>query len=574
LDSPPLQRCRALIREDRGGDRGGSTGLLRRSGLGLGVALALLPTGLSGSAFAAVAGHEIVGAASVIDSVHSKTVTVTCPSGKQVVGVAGSKSLAAGGQALVSRIRPDSGLKSATVSGREDGSGFTGNWGVTAQAFCATPLPGLERVVATSTTSSSNKTITAVCPAGKKLLGAGGEITNGSGQVVLDDLRPRSDLTGVLATGLEDGDGYAANWSVTAFAVCATPPAGLQRVAATSASTSNDKSVQPNCTGGKRPLGVGGEVNSGAGQVSMDLSPFRVVDDFVGANARAFEDDTGFTGSWSVTAYAICANVSSRFVATTASDSIDKSATQLCPTAGEDAHPGSEPLGRQATGGGGDVVGSLGQVVMTSMSTGLRRVTTDGFEDANGFVGNWRVRAYAICATPLPGLEAVSDVNVSPSPGVFPQDPFASCPAGKKLVGAGGGIHGVGGQIPLQSIGVPFSDSGARVEQASPIFDELFSRDSVWSVEAVAMCATPPRGLQLVFATSLPDSDPASVTASCPPGKNLLGGGGQTSTPSGVLIDDIRPDDLLTGITVTGLENEKGTESDWTVTAYAICANA
>jgi hypothetical protein len=536
------------------------------------VTLALLPAGLSGSAFAAVAGHEIVGAPSVVDSANSKSVTATCPTGKQVVGAAGNKSLAAGGQALVSRIRPDPGLKSVTVSGREDGSGFAGNWGMSAYAFCATPLPGLERVVATSATNSSNKSISAVCPGGKKLLGAGGEITNGSGQVVLDELRPRADLTGVLITGLEDGNGYAGNWSVTAYAVCATPPAGLQRAAATSASDTNDKSVQANCPGGKRPLGTGGEVNSGGGQVSMDLSPFTVVDDVVGANARAFEDDTGFTGNWSVTAYAICAAVSTRFVATTASDSTDKSASQLCPSAGEDGHPGIEPLGRQATGGGGDIVGGLGQVVMTSMTPGLRRVTVFGFEDANGFAGNWRVRAFAICATPLAGLEAVSVVNASPSPGAYPQNPEAYCPTGKRVVGTGGGIFGIQGQIPPEGIGLPGFDSsrsGARVEQAFPIFDGF---SGSWSAESVVMCAIPPPGLEWVAAQSLPDSDPASVTVNCSPGKNLLGGGAQASTPLGALIDDIRPNDLLTSMTATGLEDEQGIEGDWTVTAYAICA--
>jgi hypothetical protein len=321
-------------------------------------------------------------------------------------------------------------------------------------------------------------------------------------------------------------------------------------------------------------LGTGGEIFAGGGQVVLDA--IRPNSTLTSVTARGFEDENGYGSNWSVTAYAICAAVSSRFVAITASDSADKSVSKLCPTAGEDGHPGIEPLGRQATGGGGDIVGGLGQVVMSSVTPGTRRVTVSGFEDANGFAGNWRVRAYAICATPLAGLQAVSVVNTSPAPGAYPQDPEAYCPAGKKVVGTGGGISGIQGQIPLQAIGAPaFAGSliGARTEQAFPLFDELFSRQSVWSAEAVVMCATPPRGLELVSATSTPDSDPASVTANCPPGKNLLGGGAQTSTPNGVLIDDMRPNDLLTAMTVTGLEGEKGNESDWTVTALALCAS-
>jgi hypothetical protein len=43
------------------------------------------------------------------------------------------------------------------------------------------------------------------------------------GQVVLDNVLPNATLTGVLATGVEDQNGFAGDWSVTSYAICANP---------------------------------------------------------------------------------------------------------------------------------------------------------------------------------------------------------------------------------------------------------------------------------------------------------------------------------------------------------------
>jgi hypothetical protein len=39
------------------------------------------------------------------------------------------------------------------------------------------------------------------------------------------------------------------------------------------------------------------------------------------------------------------------------------------------------------------------------------------------------------------------------------------------------------------------------------------------------------------------------------------------------VIDDLRPNELLTAVTVTGLEHPSGTTSSWFPRAHAICAN-
>ena len=51
---------------------------------------------------------------------------------------------------------------------------------------------------------------------------------------------------------------------------------------------------------------------------------------------------------------------------------------------------------------------------------------------------------------------------------------------------------------------------------------------ATWAVDANAICANPPPGLQLVTAASEPDSEEfKTVTATCPTGKNLIGTGGE-----------------------------------------------
>jgi len=48
-------------------------------------------------------------------------------------------------------------------------------------------VPGLVRVVATSPSNSLNKSVTATCPAGKRVYSAGGQITGGLGNVYMDE---------------------------------------------------------------------------------------------------------------------------------------------------------------------------------------------------------------------------------------------------------------------------------------------------------------------------------------------------------------------------------------------------
>lgn len=527
--------------------------LLRRTGLVLCLALAVVIASHAGSASAAVAALQRVDAPSASDSSPNKSVAVSCPSGKQVTAAA-ARLAPSSGQVVLREMRPDTALTSVTVRGLEDQSGYADNWQLAAHATCATPPAGLERVLATSPSDSSNKGVTASCPAGKRLLGTGGALDGGSRQVALNDVIPGSKLKGVTVTGLEDGDGTTSNWSVTAYAICADPVAGLQRVAATSPIDSSDKGVIASCPKGKRATGVGAELAGDRGEVVLQaISPFP---ELTSGFAVAAEDEDGTVRNWSVRAFAICAAASERVVATSGSlGASDMRA--FCPA---DMH---------STGVGADITGGGGQVLIRRLTvSGPDAVLVGATEDDTGFSSSWFLRAYAICATRLPaGYHSNQSAITSENKTVT-----VSCPSGTRVVAAGGYI--AYNEEPVVLNGVDPNAALTSVT-ATGVEDEN-GTETAWSVVAEAMCASPPPpGLELVTAVGGPDSDPASVTATCPAGKNLLGTGAEINGGLGqVVLDDVRPNALLTTATVTGLEDENGYAFDWFLRAHAICANA
>jgi hypothetical protein len=85
----------------------------------------------------------------------------------------------------------------------------------------AQAVPGLVRVQTAGPINSDWKTTNANCPAGTIVLGGGGRINRASGQVVMDTMLPLSDGSAYSVTGREDENGFAGNWGVRAYAVCA-----------------------------------------------------------------------------------------------------------------------------------------------------------------------------------------------------------------------------------------------------------------------------------------------------------------------------------------------------------------
>src|SRR5687767_3095994 len=119
----------------------------------------------------------------------------------------------------------------------------------------AAAVVGLSRVISTSASTSVNKTQSATCPAGKVVVGGGGYVTGGVGQVGIDRSTPLTTGTSYSVSAREDGSGYAGNWSVTAIAFCAPPLIGLTYVSATTAPSSvASRTVSVFCASGRKAI--------------------------------------------------------------------------------------------------------------------------------------------------------------------------------------------------------------------------------------------------------------------------------------------------------------------------------
>ena len=531
-------------------------GLKRRAGWAFGLASVVVATAFAGSASAAVTNLELVHS-----SEQEAPATATCPPGKRVLGGTGYlEANTSGGQVTFRNIRPNPELTAVHVQGLEDENGAASTVFTHAHAFCATPPPGLERVVVASASTSANKSVTAPCPAGKALLGAGGEIAGGAGQVAVDDIKPGFALSGVTVGGDEDENGFAGSWSVTAYAICAVPPAGLEAKVETSATDSDWKLSSPTCSEGKQLIGTGAELGGGAGRVIVGFDPQPGLDSVL---ITAGEDENGTATNWFVRGYAICAATAERVQATNTTVSASKSKTATCPE------------GLTATGGGGEIVGGAGAVLLSELSVAGAsfRAFGDYFgPDPPPPIGvHWDLRAYAICGTPLPGSQrVVASTGLSDNDELSKQ---AVCPAGKQVVGGGGRVSGGQGEVVLTQV------------EPDPLLSRITARalqteDSPggfdWRLYAYAVCADPPPGLELVTTSNFDPSDTSvSATASCPAGKHLVGAGGKINIATGdVVMDDLRPNPSLTTVTVTGIEDGDGAAGVWDVWAHAICVSA
>jgi hypothetical protein len=173
---------------------------------------------------------------------------------------------------------------------------------------------GLSSVV----NSQTVKSVTVPC-GGKLALGAGGAVISPFGNLGLDNLWVFFGQHNALNGGAET-DSIGPRWLVTGRAFCATqtavPPGGggapyiknLSWKNRTSAANSLPfKSVVATCPAGKSAIGGGGEITGATNDLAFD-SVRRA--GAAGFRVRAHEVDPTSVG-WSVTATAICANITS-----------------------------------------------------------------------------------------------------------------------------------------------------------------------------------------------------------------------------------------------------------------------
>jgi hypothetical protein len=179
-------------------------------------------------------------------------------------------------------------------------------------------------------------------------------------------------------------------------------------------------------------------------------------------------------------------------------------------------------------------------------------------------------------AAAVPGLVRVSATSASDS--LDFKSVTATCPVGKALIGTGYQINGATGEVVVDD----FRPNGGPAAAPTSLFVGAYEEDPFagnWTITAFAICANPLPGLVRIASTGASGSlDFQSVTATCPAGKALLGTGYELNGALGeAVVDDFVPSGgtaaAPTSLFVGAYEADPNFLGNWTITAYAICAN-
>jgi hypothetical protein len=164
-------------------------------------------------------------------------------------------------------------------------------------------------------------------------------------------------------------------------------------------------------------------------------------------------------------------------------------------------------------GGRRQAFATLMQPVRNLNGTGLDAYTVRAAAPP-GFIGTFTVQAFAVCASNagVPGHQVVQSDLTSPST-ASAQDTIIGCPAGKRVIGFGGGVFGGGRQVGLQVV----RSTGPRDASRAYAREHVNGYSGQWQVRAYAVCMTtsdnrPPVGAAIPgdTATTLCSTNPAT----------------------------------------------------------------
>jgi hypothetical protein len=259
---------------------------------------------------------------SPFSSTSPKTIEAECPAGTRVTG-GGGRVTGFTEHVVLTGLEPrhsnnPGSLDKYIVTAIEDEVGQEEGWAVTAYALCATASAslGIQIVqVRSDTLSPRHEQESVNCPGQKVILGTGARINGGGGQVHLTELGMGEFSSGVnvsSVTAEEDNTGFGGQWSLEAFAVCASVPHQNHTIVSGFAPEpgSADRKVAPvTCPAGMTVTGGGATVldpNSGRVVLERILPEFLVggvPGDEVTAVARENVSTDGF---WQLMVEAAC----------------------------------------------------------------------------------------------------------------------------------------------------------------------------------------------------------------------------------------------------------------------------
>jgi hypothetical protein len=270
------------------------------------------------------------------------------------------------------------------------------------------------------------------------------------------------------------GAALAANVLAAVPASAALP--GLQKpvIASSLTDSSSTKTVTANCPTGKVLLGGTGRVLGGGNEVYLDgIKPTAN-----SVTVEAAEDATFFAGRWQVQAIAICANP------------VPGLARVVAQVNNADSGPAEEatascPAGKRLISTGADILGGGGKVAIEDITpdAGLTKVTVRAAEAGVGTTTPWTVRAIAVCASGLPGLELNTKATGADSASAKQQ--LVGCTSGKRVIGVAADVTTTG-PVALTGADPVFSLNNATLSAVEP---EPFDNPR-WSLRGHTICAT------------------------------------------------------------------------------------
>jgi hypothetical protein len=250
------------------------------------------------------------------------------------------------------------------------------------------------------------------------------------------------------------------------------PLTGLEQVSYTTASNSDPwvKLASVTCPNNKTVVGTGWSTNPSTAELRLAF----LIPSERSVLAQVYEDYSGYSPSWSLTVYAMCADrpagwsLSSHKASTNSDDY--HTARANCPT-------GDVPLGV-----GVEHAVPHGQVVVTDINPDLTGVHVSAYEHEDGYGDDWWIRAYAICANPPTGWALTGSSNQTSYPTT---SEYTSCSAGKTAISAGADLNGAYGEVVLKSLRTFVYQGEHGVATASE--DETGAPDT-WDLTTDAIC--------------------------------------------------------------------------------------
>jgi hypothetical protein len=187
----------------------------------------------------------------------------------------------------------------------------------------------------------------------------------------------------------------------------------------------------------------------------------------------AREVSSGYAGSWSLRAWAVCAKQPKGYVIVSAQKEVTTSGTLTV----------SCPAGKKTLGVGGIATGGNGHAVLDTVrpAMDLSGVYVEAFTDAPPADEPVLIAGIAVCATPGFGLQ-LAYASSSTSSNAY-RTISVGCPPGTDLHGMGASITGAQGAAHIDGI-TPFSLGAYAVAREKPT-----GYWGQWSLDVFAICA-------------------------------------------------------------------------------------